>query len=330
MSNLAILGHASRGNEVIALLKILGGKDEKGIYHGNYINYAYLITKYNFIDFVIDTSKILRGYKVFTLEDFLKRYPYRVGDRVMVTDCISPYTISDMIWEDDEIKYRINCEDDWLTADELQPYTETDNLINTLKETQKVVRESNENLGKVIEELKQEDMLDVFGTISKVEEKISAINFHYSQFDDKVQLLLGKDFEIIQEDGKTFVVRKQPQYPKTYAECCKVVNASPYVTLVYDIHDGQTYSYDVDNLEHYQNVRKLRICRDAYWKLANNWQPNWKDFSTQKYSISVDKGEIIKSHRVTGSRVLVFPTAEMRDIFYENFKELIESCKELL
>ena len=25
-----------------------------------------------------------------------------------------------------------------------------------------------------------------------------------------------------------------------------------------------------------------------------------------------------------------FPTAEMRDVFYENFKELIEKCKELL
>lgn len=314
MAHLAIQGHATRGNEVIELLKMMGGKDGKGIYHGNYINYAYLITKYNFIDFVIDTSKILRGYKVFTLEDFLERYPYRVGDRVIVTDCISPYTISDMIWEDDEIKYRINCEDDWLTADELQPYTETDNLINTLKETQQVVRDGNENLGKVIEKLKRKDM----------EKKIVR------------EIILPDCYEYQDEDGnvvnvkKIVVYEKPPQYPKTYAECCKVVNASPYVTLVYDIHDGQTYSYDVDNLEHYQNVRKLRICRDAYLKLANNWQPNWKDFSTQKYSISVDKDEIITSHRVTGSRVLVFPTAEMRDIFYENFKELINKCKEFL
>lgn len=322
MAQLAILGHATRGNEVIELLKMLGGKDEKGIYHGNYINYAYLITKYNFIDFVIDTSKILRGYKFFTLEDFLAKFPYKVGDKVMVTDCISPYTISDMIWEDDEIKYRINCEDDWLTADELQPYTETDNLINTLKETQQVVRDGNENLGKVIEKLKQKDMLDVFGTISKVEEKISAINFHYSQFDDKVQLLLGKDFEIIQEDGKIFVVRKQPQYPKTYEECCKVLCPNS-VSLSKVLTSG----YKCELLK---NLGNLLICRDAYWKIAVDWQPIWDDEEQCKFVIYRFRDSILKDSTYINPSILAFPTAEMRDIFYENFKELIETCKELL
>ena len=28
--------------------------------------------------------------------------------------------------------------------------------------------------------------------------------------------------------------------------------------------------------------------------------------------------------------ILTFPTEEMRDAFYENFKDLIEGCKELL
>ena len=322
MAQLAILGHAPRGNEVIELLKMLGGKDEKGIYHGNYTNYAYLITKYNFIDFVIDTSKILRGYKVFTLEDFLAKFPYRVGDKVMVTDCISPYTISDMIWEDDEIKYRINCEDDWLTADELQPYTETDNLINTLKETQQVVRDGNENLGKVIEKLKQKDMLDVFGTISKVEEKISAINFHYSQFDDKVQLLLGKDFEIIQEDGKIFVVRKQPQYPKTYAECSGVINK--IARNLNECKDSETYMPEL--MYAYQ---KLLICRDAYWKIGD-WQPNWDDEEQCKFVIYRFRDSILKDSTYINPSILAFPTAEVRDIFYDNFKDLIESCKELL
>ena len=33
---------------------------------------------------------------------------------------------------------------------------------------------------------------------------------------------------------------------------------------------------------------------------------------------------------VGGSTILEFPTEEMRDAFYENFKELINECKELL
>jgi len=30
------------------------------------------------------------------------------------------------------------------------------------------------------------------------------------------------------------------------------------------------------------------------------------------------------------NKILVFPTVEMRDAFYENFNELIEKCKKLL
>ncbi len=318
MAHLAIQGHATRGNKVIELLKMLGGVNKHNYTADCESLYFYISNKTNniYYDWVnCPKTNVL----LFTLEDFLKRYPYRVGDRVMVTDCISPYTISDMIWEDDEIKYRVNCEDDWLTADELHPYTETDNLINTLKETQQVVREGNENLGKVIEKLKREDMLDVFGTISKVEDKISAINFHYSQFDDKVQLLLGKDFEIIQEDGKTFVVRKQPQYPKTYAECCDILNT--YTSLCTRIG----YKHSVIG-----KLQALLICRDAYWKIAGDWQPNYKDGLTPKYTIEIYCNELIKTNNSSHSRILSFPTAEMRDIFYENFKDLINECKELL
>lgn len=320
MAQLAIQGHATRGNEVIALLKILGGVNKHNYTADCESLYFYVDGRTNVIYYdwcnCPKTNKIL-----FTLEDFLAKFPYRVGDRVMVTDCISPYTISDMIWEDDEIKYRINCEDDWLTADELLPYTETDNLINTLKETQQVVREGNENLGKVIEKLKRKDMLDVFGTISKVEEKISAINFHYSQFDDKVQLLLGKDFEIIQEDGKTFVVRKQPQYPKTYEECCDVL-----------IPDCVEFNVILNgyNGELLEKLGQLLICRDAYWKIAGDWQPNWDDEEQCKFVIYRFRDSILKDSTYINPSILAFPTAEMRDIFYDNFKDLIESCKELL
>jgi hypothetical protein len=33
---------------------------------------------------------------------------------------------------------------------------------------------------------------------------------------------------------------------------------------------------------------------------------------------------------VASIKILAFPTEEMRDTFYENFKDLIEQCKELL
>jgi hypothetical protein len=43
------------------------------------------------------------------------------------------------------------------------------------------------------------------------------------------------------------------------------------------------------------------------------------------------KGYIEKGNqRHPNNHILIFPTPEMRDAFYENFKKEIEECKELL
>ena len=50
------------------------------------------------------------------------------------------------------------------------------------------------------------------------------------------------------------------------------------------------------------------------------------------YFIVNKLGEIYKdsANIIIDNRILAFPTKEMRDAFYDNFKELIEMCKELL
>ena len=45
---------------------------------------------------------------------------------------------------------------------------------------------------------------------------------------------------------------------------------------------------------------------------------------------SLEAKSIIKGIKWAGNKILAFPTAEMRDAFFEDFKELIEQCKELL
>ena len=42
--------------------------------------------------------------------------------------------------------------------------------------------------------------------------------------------------------------------------------------------------------------------------------------------ITIEKGQSL----FPTNKVLIFPTEEMRDAFYENFKDDIEQCKELL
>ena len=80
---------------------------------------------------------------------------------------------------------------------------------------------------------------------------------------------------------------------------------------------------------------QLKRCRDAYWKIAGEEMGLGKPWSPSKnddvYCIFRLKGEIVKDNFVFGDSLLLeFPTEEMRDAFYENFKDLIELCKELL
>ena len=133
---------------------------------------------------------------------------------------------------------------------------------------------------------------------------------------------------------KIVLEKKKKEYPKTYEECCRIVNANPYVRLVYNLSDGQKYSYDVDNLRLYESIRKLLIYRDAYWKIAGEeiglGKP-WKPINNSEICYGIFNWAAEIQHNTTAKWCfLTFPTKKMRDAFYENFKSEIESCKELL
>jgi hypothetical protein len=165
--------------------------------------------------------------------------------------------------------------------------------------------------------------------------KIAWFKFWDNDFADKVELDLS-DRELIQEDGKWFVVKKKKEYPKTYKECAEIVKVEKRHTLAGEIIRNDNYK-----IELLISFQKLLICRDAYWKIAGEemglnrpWKPDY-DSGVNKYGIICLNGVVQESNPTTNwerhlNKVLDFPTAEMRDAFYENFKNLIEQCKELL
>jgi hypothetical protein len=124
--------------------------------------------------------------------------------------------------------------------------------------------------------------------------------------------------------------KKKKEYPKTYEECCEALEYIPHTD---DIIGYKWYIL--------QSLQKLLVCRDAYWKIAGEemglgipWKPDY-DSGVDKFGIICLDGVVQKSNPTTYwerhlNKILDFPTAEMRDAFYENFKELIEQCKELL
>ena len=130
--------------------------------------------------------------------------------------------------------------------------------------------------------------------------------------------------------------KKEVTYPKTYEECCEIMDCAvhPYITA----NEPGIVSYYEDDLNRgVLSLRKLLICRDAYWKIAGEemglgkpWEPDWRE---KRYIIYRNQDDIIGGFRIAGEvehHIFEFPTAEMRDAFKENFDPDIEICKELL
>ena len=77
MAQLAIRGHATRGNEVIELLEMLDGKISDRELYGNVPHYGYYIHDNGYIS--LTHCPLLKNAIVFTLEEFLEKFPYKVG-----------------------------------------------------------------------------------------------------------------------------------------------------------------------------------------------------------------------------------------------------------
>lgn len=284
MAQIAIKGHPTRGKEVVEILEMLGGTQSEN-YLGNGIYWCYTI-----IDGEIDWDYPSDKYKVFTLEEFLEKFPYKVGDKVLYTRGIGE--IVSMHWNPvgNEIVYdvKVDKETRQTTSDFLLRYKDKQTMEEDTKIFIGVVPTSKGN-----------------------------------------EIIPHKDYEIKQDGDKFYLVKKQPQYPKTYDECCKMLFPSSI-----ELGKVLTSGY---NCELLKKLGVLLICRDAYWKIAGEqmklgkpWEPDWLDISTQKYCIYYVGDEIKKQPMLEVHHFLAFPTKEMRDAFYENFKELIEACKELL
>ena len=141
------------------------------------------------------------------------------------------------------------------------------------------------------------------------------------------------------EAKKIVLEKKKPRCPKSYSESCAIIGAQISRSIFYTKKDKDDYPNEVKILSQLDDLRMLLICRDAYWKIAGEekglgkpWEPDWKESNGgYRYCIYNEGNSIILGKEWLGRNVfLAFPTAEMRDAFYENFKDLINKCKELL
>ena len=273
---LAIQGHPTRGNEVIALLEMMGGVNRWKA-SGNIEKVYYSISN----GVILYGPQIEKDTVIYTLEKFLEKYPFKVGGKAIYEYDGNLLTIKAMEWSED-------CE--------TMVYDFVDSAIV----------------------LAAEDLKPVIDISLKMEKNTNtSIEFDLTKYDYEVK------------EGKLVISEKKPLYPKltNLTECKEILGEKN----IYQSVSG----YKGELLTSFQ---LLFIFRDVYWKIAGEqmglgkpWEPNWPKTEERKFCIiRRSDNTITKWETKTIVKFLAFPTEEMRDAFFENFKELIEQCKEIL
>ena len=300
---LAIRGHSTRGKEVIKILEMIGGKisNECTYENGFDIDYFFFICEEekNLIDGIsYKDNELLSNYICFTLEEFLAKFPYKVGDKVHI------YV------QNDDIDGRYDIDVTEITAMRWNP-------------ARCKIAYKMKNINR---EFYKEEIKCKAEEIMEEKDKAKAPNLKGEDYSGKrygYKIPDGYEFDTI-SNGKIILKPIKPKYPITYEECCQYLGCD-----------------DKIKMELIGQFIRLINARNAYWKIAGEqmgldepWKANFTQGSGIKYIILFANGKVIwnrpECEGVTGSRVLAFPTAEMRDAFYKNFEDLIEGCKELL
>ena len=151
------------------------------------------------------------------------------------------------------------------------------------------------------------------------------IDKYIQRFDgNECKIALPEGYQFVDRQGNVvdtsiiIVKKKGVEYPKDYDECCNVLDDD-----------------DKMSLEKMNELRKLVNARNAYWKLygeanglGGSWKPDWDDGC---YVIFTNGDGLIETDiQFCLNAILAFPTAELRDMFYERFKSEIELCKEFI
>lgn len=411
---LAIFGHETRSEEVIELLKMLGGSDTFGLSCEKTDRFYYVSDE--FIHWDYDDPIVENKFEVFTLEEFFEKFPFKVGDFVRIPEYESEVRICKMKWTSfsdiDYLVYR-NDDEEWYTAYELLEYNDNptktrdckkcglhfgsvkcfdkDCPHNTpksyavgLKDGKVIdcIANKETNMNEIKPLFKSGDVVKLKGCPDKnifwivmdvVKDgyifndgiKYSFDDQHHYEKTNREVINMSKEtfiptpditanitdknncdiacpdgYEFYDENGnlignKVMMRPKKPKYPTSYSECCDILgfknrNKTEQFVNSCDLYDAELMT----------KLSMIKVCRDAYWKIAGAemrlgkpWEPKFGkyihyniNFYLYKDSFVLHKGE----YHSPDNRILVFPFEEMRDVFYENFKDLIEYCKELL
>ena len=151
------------------------------------------------------------------------------------------------------------------------------------------------------------------------------------------EIILPQGWEIDKvEDNKVIIKESKKELPKTWEECIAKIKDLEYIDTKSNIEEVYSSSnmvtYHINDIpvglgKPILALMQLLVCREVY---RQGWKPNWKDNNEIKYCIERFRDCFIKETYTLIATVLSFQSAEIRDQFLENFRDLIEEAKELI
>ena len=200
MAKLAIKGHKTRGNEVIALLEMLGGKNRVELF-GDQDSDSYWMA----CDDTIHCGYVKSGcgFMILTLEQFVEEFPYKVGDEVRL-GVPDEVRITNMYWD--------SCSD------------------------QVIYEALSVNGGREYDNLHAKQLSPCKEQTSPDKAKAPALEGQdYSEGRCSYKIPEGFEFDKV-ENGEIILKPKKKEQPKTYKECCEVLGIDHNLYL--DLNHG--------------------------------------------------------------------------------------------
>ena len=283
---IAIQGHPTRGKEIIQILESLGGINYACLHGDGTLNYYYICN-----DNVIRCSVPI-DYKLYTLEEFEKEFPFKIGDKVKHITSVG--TIKEYCYIDNEPAYKVKSIELGIIATIpvkiLEPYKEMEKRNITL------------TLDKAKEWYKKGGELKEIALQAFTEKELNPLPRSLEEFCKRYPI--KKDESYINSEGKILSFITKTARRDWGHICPSKKSAEAHLAMI--------------------QLEQLRNC----WR--QGWEPNWDNVTQTKYYICCCRGEFKISTLYETRCFLTFPTREMAEEFLECFRDLIEKAGDLI
>ena len=284
---IAIQGHPTRGKEVIQILESLDGINRMN-HTGCYDKYFYYISVDN--NTIAWTSVRPIHLSIFTLEEFEKEFPFKIGDKVRDCSDGEVGVITGLPFIDNMLIYNVdfvNSGQAFMPTEQLKPYKE-------MKEERNIKL----TLDKAKEWYKKGGELREIALQAFTEKELNPLPRSWEEFCKKQPI--KKDESYINSEGKILSFTTKTARRDWNHICPSQKSAEAHLAMM--------------------QLEQLRDC----WR--QGWIPKtYEAVYTIKFS-----GRGLGVYNFVSREFLSFPTKEMAEEFLECFRDLIEQAGDLI